>query len=238
MDTESTRTIKVDVSDGISVTVKVDTPAGMSSYTPGLVLAHGANNHLDHPLLSSVAVKLARENAALVLRFNFPYSERGGTSPDPRPVLEETYRRMYDVLVNELLGPGAPVFLGGKSLGGRFAAELASGALEGGALPASGLVVLGYPLHAPGRQDRPNVRPLQGIEIPSLFFLGTRDPFCEPELLEPILAGLPHPGRLVVVEGGDHSFLMPKSSGRGAEDEYAAIGAEVAAFVREVSGTS
>ena len=95
-------------------------------------------------------------------------------------------------------------------------------------------MVLGYPRRAPGRQDRPNVKPLEGIAIPSLFFLGTRDPFCEPELLEPILAGLPYLGRLVVVEGGDHSFLLPKSSGRGAEDAYETIGAEVAAFVREV----
>ncbi|MFH0914868.1 MAG: alpha/beta family hydrolase [bacterium] len=232
------RTIKLDVSDGVSVTAKVDAASRMTAGTPGLVLAHGANNDLDHPLLASVAATLARENAALVLRFNFPYTERGATSPDPRHVLEGTYRRAYDVLVNELLGPGAPVFLGGKSLGGRLATELASGALEGGALPASGLVVLGYPLHAPGRQDRLNVKPLQGIEIPNLFFLGTRDPFCESELLEPILAGLLSPGRLVVVEGGDHSFLLPKSSGRGAEDEYEAIGVEAAAFVREVGGAA
>lgn len=229
------RTIKLDISDGVSVDAKVDVPGRMTSGTPGLVLAHGANNDLDHPLLASVAGRLAREDAALVLRFNFPYVERGATSPDSRPVLEQTYWRAYDLLVNELLRPGAPVFLGGKSLGGRLAAEFASGAVEGDALPAAGLVVLGYPLHAPGRQDRLNVKPLEGIEIPSLFFVGTRDPFCGPEEIEPILAGLPHPGRLVVVEGGDHSFLMSKSSGRAADEAYEAIGAEVVAFVREVT---
>ncbi|MCL4466781.1 MAG: hypothetical protein M1389_12285 [Chloroflexi bacterium] len=240
---ESARTIKLTVSDRATVTAKVDTPARMTSATPGLVLAHGANNNLDHPLLAFVAARLARQNAALVLRFNFPYAERGGTSPDSRPVLEDTYRRAYHLLVDELLGPEAPVFLGGKSLGGRFAAEFASRVVkladstEGETLPASGLVILGYPLHAPGRQDRLNVAPLQGLEIPSLFFVGTRDPFCEPELMDPILANLPRPGRLIVVEGGDHSFLLPKSSGRPAEDAYETIGAEIVAFVREVAAS-
>ena len=233
MGTEATRTIRLSLSGDLSVGAKIDAPAEMVPSIPGLLLAHGANNDLDHPLLVSVARRIAAENAALVLRFNFPYSDRGGSSPDPRPVLEDTYRRAYELLVGDLLGPGAPVFLGGKSLGGRLAAELVSGMVEGGPLPASGLVVLGYPLHAPGRQDRPNVRPLQGIAIPSLFFLGTRDPFCEPGLLEPLLAGLASPGRLFTVEGGDHSFKLPRSSGRAPDDAYPAIGGEVAAFIRE-----
>jgi predicted alpha/beta-hydrolase family hydrolase len=234
MNLGSTKAIRLELPGGVYVTAKVDAPVLMTSGISGMVLAHGANNDLDHPLLASVAARLARENAALVLRFNFPYSERGGNSPDSRPVLEETFRRAYAFLVNELPGPGAPVFLAGKSLGGRFAAEFASGAVEGDVLAASGLVVLGYPLHAPGRQDRPNVRPLQGIAIPSLFFVGTRDPFCAPEEIEPILAGMPYPGRLVAVEGGDHSFVLPKSSGRAADDAYEMIGTGVVDFVRSV----
>jgi predicted alpha/beta-hydrolase family hydrolase len=207
----------------------------MRADTPGLLLAHGANNDLDHPLLAFVAARLAREGVALVLRFNFPYAERGGSSPDARPVLENAFRRAYDLLAGELVGAGAPAFLGGKSLGGRFAAEFVSGPAEGAALPAAGLVVLGYPLHAPGRRDRPNLGPLLGIRVPSLFFVGTRDPFCAPGELEPILAGLPRPGHLFVVEGGDHSFSLPKSSGRAADDAYETLTAEVAAFVGEVA---
>jgi uncharacterized protein len=232
MGTKTTRTVKLEVSGGASVTAKVDSPAEVTPDTPGLILAHGAKNDLDHPLLASVAATVARGNVALVLRFNFPYSERGGSSPDSRPVLEDAYRRAYALLVNELLEPGAPVFLGGKSLGGRFAAEFASGAVEGEVLPASGLVVLGYPLHAPGRQDRLNIRPLQGLSVPSLFFVGTRDPFCDPELIKPILAGLPYPGRLVTIDGGDHSFHLPKSTGRPVDQAYEAIGAAVVSFMQ------
>lgn len=238
MASQSTKTINLSVAEGVSVTAKVDAPARMRTGTPGLLLAHGANNDLDHPLLAFVAAKLAGEGAALVLRFNFPYAERGSSSPDARPVLENAFRRAHDLLAGELdeAGAGAaPLFLGGKSLGGRFAAEFVSGVAESGALPADGLVVLGYPLHAPGRRDRPNLKPLSAIRVPSLFCEGTRDPFCSPEEIEPILAGLPYPGRLYVVEGGDHSFSLPKSSGRPADDAYEALSAEVVNFVTEAS---
>ncbi len=247
--TPTTRMLRLTVSTrttGETVTARVDSPASAAvpvraqrrPRVPGLLLAHGANNDLDHPLLASLAGQLARDGVATVLRFNFPYAERGSTSPDARPVLEDTFRRAYHLLVHELLEPGTPVFLGGKSLGGRFAAEFVSGGIEGEALPADGLVVLGYPLHAPGRRDRPNVRPLEGIRVPSLFLLGTRDPFCEPESLEPILAALPYPGRLHVVDGGDHSFVLPKSSGRDPHDAHDEVGAQVAAFIREVAGAA
>lgn len=235
MGADPVRSINLDVSDDVTVTVKVDAPRRVSSETPGLLLAHGANNDLDHPLLAAVATTLAQEGVAVVIRFNFPYVERGGASPDAHSVLETTYRRAHDLLVDELLKPGAPVFLGGKSLGGRIAAELGSRSHEGEGLRASGLVVLGYPLHAPGRKDRLHLEPLRRIGIPSLFCIGSRDPFCEPDLLRPILTGLAHPGRIYVVEGGDHSLRLTRSSGRGAEDAYSAVGAEIVAFVRAVS---
>jgi predicted alpha/beta-hydrolase family hydrolase len=241
----ATRTLRLAVSTRSStetVTARVDAPARRPAHqrhrVPGLLLAHGANNDLDHPLLVSVADRVAREGAALVLRFNFPTASAVPLLPTPRPILEAAFRSAYDMLVDTLLEPGSPVFLGGKSLGGRFAAEFVSGAAEGEPLPAHGLVVLGYPLHAPGRQDRLNTRPLEGIRVPSLFCLGTRDPFCEPESLEPILAGLPHPGRLHVVDGADHSFVLPRSSGRGPYDAYDDIGACVTAFIQEIAGTA
>jgi len=239
MDGDPTRSLNLDVSDNVTVTAKVDAPRSVDAKLPGLLLAHGANNGLDHPLLAQVAAALAEKGVATVVRFNFPYAEHGGTSSDPESVLETTYRRAHDLMVDELLEPGAPVFLGGKSLGGRIAAELVSRYHEGEGLQASGLVVLGYPLHAPGRKDQLHLEPLRRIGIPSLFCIGSRDPFCDPDLLRPVLAGLGRPGRMYVVEGGDHSLRFAKSSGRGAEDAYTAVGAEVAAFIKAVgsSGT-
>ena len=227
----ASRTFKIDISEQVAVTAKLDAPGRLTSETPALILAHGANNDLDHPLLAHLAARLAETAHSLVLRFNFPYVERGAASPDPREVLEATFKRVHDHAVDELCAPGAPVFVGGKSLGGRVAAELISRSHEGEGLLAAGLVVLGYPLHAPGRKDRLYIEPLRRIGVPSLFCVGSRDPLCDPELLRPLLATLVHPGRLYVVKGGDHSLSLSRRSGRQPEDGYEAVAREVAAFI-------
>jgi uncharacterized protein len=228
-------TFKLTISDGAAVTVKVDAPSLSTADAPALILAHGANNDLDFPLLAYLAAYLAETGRAMVVRFNFPYVERGVTSPDPRAVLESTFLRVYGHVVDELAAPGTPVFVGGKSLGGRAAAELVSRRHEGDGLLAAGLIVLGYPLHAMGKPDRLFTEPLRHMDIPSLFCIGTRDSLCDPELLRPVLAGLDHPGELYVVEGGDHSLHLPRSSGRQPEDSYPAVAQEVAAFIERTS---
>lgn len=234
MGTDPVRSIRLKVSDKISVTTKVDAPKRMTPKTPGLLLAHGTSNDLDHPLLAYAATRLAQEDAALVLRFNFPYAERGAASPDAHSVLEETYRRAHDLLTDEFLPPGGPVILGGKSRGGWIAAELVSRGPEAEGLPAAGLLILGYPLHIPDYKEQLNTEPLRRISVPSLVCSGSRDPFCDTDLLRPILAGLTYPGCLYVVEGGDHSLILPKSSGRDPEDAYEAVATQIVAFVRSV----
>jgi predicted alpha/beta-hydrolase family hydrolase len=229
-------TFKVDVSEQAAVTVKAAVPGRWRSETAALILAHGANNDLDHPLLAYLAEHLVDWANVLVVRFNFPYVERGASSPDPERLLEDTFRRVHDHVVDELCGPGSPVFLGGKSLGGRVAAELVSRGREAEGLLVAGLIVLGYPLHAPGRRDRLRVEPLRRVGIPSLFFQGTRDPFCDPELFRPIVAGLSHPGELHIVEGGDHSLHLPSSSKRRPQDSYDDVAHRIADFVETVSG--
>jgi hypothetical protein len=235
--------VSIGVTEDAAVTAKVEMPARPSDETPVLLLAHGANNDLDHPLLATLARHLA-ERGITVVRFNFPYSERGASSPDPPAVLENAFRRVYDHVVDELAAPAAPVFVGGKSMGGRLAAELLSRGEEGEGLSAAGLVVLGYPLHRPGRKDALNVEPLRRIGVPSLFCVGSRDPLCDPELLRPLLARLHHPGWLYVVEGGDHSLRRGrKAGGRGggagiaaaAAAEFDEVAAEVTRFISEVA---
>jgi predicted alpha/beta-hydrolase family hydrolase len=224
---------KIPVSEQIAVTAKVEIPTRIGANTPVLILAHGAQNDLDHPLLVAVALHLA-EKGAMVARFNFPYVERGSSSPDSAPLLENAYRRVHDHIVDELAAPGAPVFIGGKSLGGRIAAELLSRGEEGEGLVAAGLVELGYPLHRPGNKEKLVTEPLRKIGVPSLFLIGEKDPFCDTDLLRPLLERLQHPGRLVVVPGGDHS-LHRAGTEKGGPDEFAEVAAEVARFVFEVA---
>ncbi len=151
---------------------------------------------------------------------------------DSAAVLEETFRSAYRHLAG-LVAAGAPLFVGGKSLGGRIAAELVSRRPEGDGLAAAGLVELGYPLHAPGRTDRVNLKPLRHIDVPSLFCIGSRDAFCDLDLLRPVLPTLLAPAELYVVEGGDHSLLLPRSSGREPDGAYADVAAKVAAFLTD-----
>ena len=230
------RVLRIEV-DGGDVAVVLTRPESCRpQVTPGLVLAHGANNDLNHPLLVAVAAYLAEAGAASVLRFNFPYMERGASTPDSPSVLEAAFRRAHDALVDDEVCPPGRVFLGGKSLGARVAAELVSRHHEGEGLLASGLVFLGYPLHAPGRKDRLRLEPLRRIDVPSLFVEGTHDPFCDLDLLRPVIAALAVPGTLHTMEGGNHSLELPRSSGRRLTDVHGEVAEAVARFITEHAG--
>lgn len=226
-----TKAFKLPVPGQVEVTVKVDSPAAPRPRTPAVILAHGSSNDLDFPLLAYLAERLAGTGLASVVRFNFPYVERGASSPDPREVLETAMRAVYEHTANELTQPDAPIIVGGKSLGARTAAELVSRGPEGGGVSAAGLILLGYPLHSPGRQERLYLESLRHIDIPSLFFVGTRDPLCEPELLRPVVENLLYPGTVYVVQGGDHSLHLPSSSKRHPEDSYPVVAEQVEAFL-------
>jgi hypothetical protein len=82
-----------------------------------------------------------------------------------------------------------------------------------GILPAEGLIFLGYPLHPPGKKEKLRDAHLYRITVPMLFFAGTRDSLCDLGLLRGVLERLAAPCRLETIEGGDHSFRVPKAAG-------------------------
>ncbi len=148
----------------------------------------------------------------LVARFNFVYAELGKKAPDRQPILEETYREVVTSL-HQVRGEGRTV-IGGKSLGGRIASHVAPD------LPVEAVVLFGYPLHPPGRPDRIRDAHLSRVVVPMLFVEGTRDPFCPLETLADVRSRLPGPTDLIVVDDGDHSFKVRKSSGRSTEQAW------------------
>jgi predicted alpha/beta-hydrolase family hydrolase len=174
----------------------------------GIILAHGAANDLNHPLLTSVAHGLA-EAGYLVLRFNFLYREKGRKTPDRQEVLVDTWQNVHSFLRDHSGYSPNAVVVGGKSLGGRVASQM----VAEGLLPADGLILLGYPLHPPGKKEKVRDSHLYRISIPTLFFAGTRDSLCDLGLLRSVLARLTAPWHLETIEGGDHSFRVPKSAG-------------------------
>ena len=175
--------------------------------TPAVLLAHGAGAGMSSPFVSFVHAELARAGYVAV-KFNFPYAEARRRTPDPRPVLERCYRAVLDAVAADraLLPPW--IAIGGKSLGGRIASYLAvAGA------PVRGVFFLGYPLHPAGKPDQLRADHLPSLPVPMLFVQGTRDALCDFERLREVLRGLPR-AALHVVEGGDHSFRLPRRNGK------------------------
>jgi uncharacterized protein len=208
---------------------RVDTPWGPVSVvvdgTGGartLVFAHGAGGDMRSQFMEEVSAGLADKDIE-VWRFNFAYSEAGRKSPDKAPVLEGVFEAVADAA-----STGGPVFLGGKSMGGRIASHLAAAGYK-----TSGLIFFGYPLHPPGRPDRIRDEHLADIAAPTLFIEGTRDPFCPLDTLDAVFKKRKLKANLKVIDDGDHSFKVRKSSGR---DTPAAWSEVVDAAARWIAG--
>jgi uncharacterized protein len=200
--------------DGGSVTAKWDRPNGEPKAV--VVLAHGAGGDLNDPVLEAVSALLARQDFA-VLRFNFPYREAGRKAPGSQRQSEDSYCQIADQAGAE----GLPLYLGGKSYGGRMASHIVADGFE-----ADGLVFLSYPLHPPGRPERLRDEHLSRIEVPMLFVQGTKDSFAKPELLSKVLRSLPGAVHHSL-EKGDHSLRV---RGRGTPEVAAEIAEAILAF--------
>ena len=213
---------------GGTVSAVIAYPDGyIAGRVPGVILAHGAGNDMTNPLLVAVHAGLAW-HGYLSITFNFPYTEQGRRAPDPVPVLEACYRSIVAaVRADETLRPSRLV-IGGKSLGGRIASQLAA---QGEAI--DGVLLLGYPLHPPGNPEKLRVEHLTRITVPMLFFAGTRDPLCTLELLRQTLKKLVVPVTVHVIAEGDHSFVMPKRTGRTQEDGYEEIITASSTWIRQ-----
>jgi predicted alpha/beta-hydrolase family hydrolase len=147
------------------------------------------------------------------ITFNFPYTELRRRIPDRRPVLEACYGAVIQAMKSEL-GSTTPLFIGGKSMGGRIATHVAAAEL---AEAPRGIVLLGYPLHPPGRPNERRDAHLPDVPCPMLFVQGSRDAFGTPAELEPVFGALRAPATLYVVDGGDHSFKVTDSGRRQAQ---------------------
>ena len=102
------------------------------------------------------------------------------------------------------------MFIGGKSMGGRIATHVAAADPH---LPVRGIVLLGYPLHPPGKPHDRRDAHLPGVGRPMLFVQGSRDAFGTPSELAPALDGLVPAALVHAVEGGDHSLKVSRSGG-------------------------
>ncbi|CAN5137449.1 alpha/beta hydrolase [soil metagenome] len=198
---KDSRIIKIQISDSIgSVSAKI-----VEAYKSKavIVLAHGAGAGMEHSFMEALAEALKNKSMATV-RYNFPYMENKKGRPDLPAVAEKT----VEVIMNKVhsLYPKLPLFVSGKSFGGRMSSQRLSKATPDF---VKGLIFIGFPLHSMGAPAITRADHLSGIKIPILFLQGTKDALAEMPLLEPVVKKL-KTATLKKFEGADHSFKKGK----------------------------
>ena len=191
-----------------------------------VALAHGAGAPMDSPFMEQVAAGLGAHGIRVV-RFEFPYmarrrSEGTKAPPDRAPVLLETWRGVI-----EACGPAERLAIGGKSMGGRMASLVAD---EAG---VAGLLVFGFPFHAPGKVAEGRIGHLADLATPTMIVQGTRDALgSRDEVADYALSSAIE---LCWIEDGDHSLKPRKASGHTYEESMARAVAAAAGFVLGLS---
>jgi predicted alpha/beta-hydrolase family hydrolase len=218
--------LKIAVADGETVTSRIYRADKKLSSGISLILGHGAGSGQMSGFMVSFAEALAARGIDAVT-FNFQYTERGRGAPDRNDKLEACYRSVIDAIRKHRPLAKNQLAIGGKSMGGRIASQVAAGGED----ELAGLVFLGYPLHPPGKPDQLRSKHLPHIKAPMLFVQGSRDAFGTPEELRPILKKLN--AKIYEIAGGDHSFKVPKSGGVPQNEVYSRIQDEIVAWLKQ-----
>lgn len=219
--------LRVDINDYQSVTANLYPALARNRAAMTLILGHGAGAGQASAFMVNFATELAARGIDAVT-FNFFYAEHGRGAPDPNDKLEACYRAVIEAVRKHKKLARNRLAIGGKSMGGRIASQVAAA----GAGDLAGLIFLGYPLHPPGRPEKLRSKHLSLIKSPMLFIQGARDTFGTAEELRPIVKKLSR-ATLHVIEGGDHSLKVPKSAGVTQEDVHKAVQDEIARWLKQ-----
>lgn len=196
------------------------------------IVAHGAGAGQSSAFMVAFAEALA-ERGLDVITFNFPYTEQKRRLPDRAPVLESCYASVIHEVVRRVPSASRHLFIGGKSMGGRMATQLAA---SDAALPIAGLVLLGYPFHPPAKPEKRRDAHLPSVHWPMLVVQGARDTFGSPDEIRPTFAALDPPAVIHAVESGDHSFKVARAGAAGQAAIDTAIRDAVARWIGEIIG--
>ncbi len=190
-----------------------------------LVLGHGAGAGMRHVFMDELSEALDRRGVAS-FRYQFPYMESGSRRPDPRVWLLSTVRAAVGEARRRVRG--LPVFVGGKSMGGRMSSLAWS---ESPLAGASGLVFFGFPLHPPDRPGIERADHLRDVDAPMLFLQGQRDKLAEWRRIRGVVRRLGPKARLHGIPEADHGFHVPRRSGRTDAEVIEELAEQTAVFV-------
>jgi predicted alpha/beta-hydrolase family hydrolase len=178
--------------------------------------------------------RIAREldaHGIAVVTFDFPYIAARRRVPDKAPVLEQSWREQIDLVRADRELGSRPLFIGGKSMGGRMASNVAAQGVVG----VSGLVFLGYPLHPPGKPQQRRDAHLPSIREPMLFVQGERDQFGTAEEIRALLPSLQR-ATLHIVPGGDHSLKVRGRGGLTESEMFRTVAQTTAGWMAGIIG--
>jgi uncharacterized protein len=196
-----------------------------------VLLAHGAGSDLNGAALRAVADALATAKIPS-LRFNHRYRTAGRNAPDRPDVLEAATREAAAELAHRAKLPPDRLVLGGRSMGGRYCSMVVGA--ETDPLPALGLLMLSYPLHAAGKADQPRAGHFPAIRVPVLFVSGTRDSMAGQDDLTRAAKAVRGKVQFHWVETADHGYRPLKASGRTTDDVLAEVAAASVAWVAKL----
>ena len=186
-----------------------------------VLLAHGAGSDMRGAALRVVADALA-DAGIPSLRFNHPYRTAGRNAPDRPKVLDAATREAAAELAKRAKLPPGRLVLGGRSMGGRYCSMVVGA--DDDPVPALGLLMLSYPLHAAGKPEKPRTEHFPGIRVPVLFVSGTRDSLAGREALTKASRAIKGTVSFHWIDTADHGYRPLKASGRTTDDVLAEVG--------------
>jgi len=220
--------LTVEVSATDSVTALLSLAAKPTRLGITLILGHGAGADQMSSFMRLYADGLSQRGFD-VMTFNFVYKEQRRGAPDQKAKLEACYQSVIQAARMHRKLKANQMMIGGKSMGGRIASQVAAA----GAGDLAGLVFLGYPLHPPGKPEQLRTAHLPAINAPLLFVQRSRDAFGTGEEIQNIIDVHELPATLYLIEGGDHSFKVPKRAGVPQPAVYEATMDEIARWAKD-----
>jgi len=197
----STKSISLQVSESIGkVSAECIAPDTANCI---ITLAHGAGAGMNHSFMVTLSNALAEMGIA-TLRFNFPFTENKKGRPDTPAVAHQTIEAAINKA--QTLFPSLPLFVAGKSFGGRMSSQYLSTHPEA---KVKGIIFYGFPLHPAGKPSTDRAEHLKEVKVPMLFLQGTKDTLATWDMIESVCASLKK-AKLVKFEGADHSFKAGK----------------------------
>lgn len=189
------------------------------------IFAHGSGAPMDTDFMNYFAESLGQKNIR-ILRFEFPYMAlrregHGKRPPNTQKILLESWCSIVEECRYSFNGN---VYIGGKSMGGRMASMIAD------QQNVSGLICLGYPFYAPGKQDKPRIEHLIHLKTRTIILQGERDTMGSKEAVSNYL--LSEKIDIVWSPDGDHGLKPRKKSGFSEKDNFQLASNKIFHFIK------